>query len=336
MRDVPGDQGGLVNLAWDASGADTPAEHVITRYTVWRAIDPTLVSSMLASGATLGTEPPIAAEGTSPFIRTEKAAAGTYYWYLITSLDAYYLPGYSAPVPTLFDSTGVSSEYHYFQVIAHTSDPYVFYASDPDSGYSVDNFAPGQPQSLVAGQSANPYGVTLSWKPNGEADLSHYAVYRGTGPGFVPGPGNLIASPEDTTTFDGGWQWSSGYHYKVSAFDIHGNESPYALANPGDVTGVGGDAVPAAVYLSQNAPNPFNPVTTITFGIRETSHVTLAVFDATGRQVRGLVDGQREAGRHQEAWRGLDDRGRTVASGVFFYRLTVAGETLTRKMVLLK
>jgi hypothetical protein len=336
VRDVPGDQGGWVNLAWDGSGADSPAEHAIKRYTIWRAIDPSLASVMLASGATLGTEPPDGLEGAESFIRAERAGAATYYWYLITSMDAYYLPGYSAPIPTLFDSTVVSSEYHYFQVIAHTPNPYVFFTSDPDSGYSIDNLAPGQPQSLVAQQSATPYGVTLSWKPNTEADLSHYAVYRGASPGFVPGPGNLIASPQDTTTFDGGWQWSAGYHYKVSALDVHGNESSHALVGPEDVSGDGGGAVPVAVYLLQNAPNPFNPTTRIVFGIRQASHVILAVFDAAGRRVAVLVDGRREAGQHVETWDGLDDRARPAASGVYFYRLTTPGETLTRKMVLLK
>jgi hypothetical protein len=62
VRDVPGDQGGFVNVSWDGSGADTPFDHGITRYTVWRAIDPSLAFTMIDGGAVLVSEPPAAAE----------------------------------------------------------------------------------------------------------------------------------------------------------------------------------------------------------------------------------------------------------------------------------
>jgi hypothetical protein len=161
-------------------------------------------------------------------------------------------------------------------------------------------------------------------------------VYRGTDAGFVPGPGNLIASPSDTTASDGTWTWDSGYYYKVSAIDIHGNESDHAMLGPDNVTGT--DLPPAALvdFLAQNRPNPFNPVTTIVFGLDEASHASLEIYDATGRLVRVLVDDPLEANRYERVWDGKDNAGRPVASGVYFYKLVTKDFTQTRKMVLLK
>ena len=78
-------------------------------------------------------------------------------------------------------------------------------------------------------------------------------------------------------------------------------------------------------------PNPFNPVTQISFSIPESQHVRLAVFDVSGRLVEVLEDGVREAGEHTIEW---DAQG--VSSGVYFYQLRAGNETLVKRMTLLK
>ncbi|MCK4547730.1 MAG: T9SS type A sorting domain-containing protein [Candidatus Eisenbacteria sp.] len=91
------------------------------------------------------------------------------------------------------------------------------------------------------------------------------------------------------------------------------------------------------LVLDQNTPNPFNPVTTIGYSIPRDGRVSLQVFDVTGRLVRTLVDGHQSAGAGQVIWQGKDNNGAPVASGVYFYRLSVEGEKAeTRKMVLLR
>jgi len=60
------------------------------------------------------------------------------------------------------------------------------------------------------------------------------------------------------------------------------------------------------------------------------------VLDVTGRRVRLLVDERREAGTHRVEWDGRDSFGRPVANGVYFFRLTAAGEVLTAKAVRLR
>ena len=95
-------------------------------------------------------------------------------------------------------------------------------------------------------------------------------------------------------------------------------------------------SIPRAFELSQNFPNPFNPTTTIAFGLPEPSTVSLTIFSVDGRRVRTLVNDHREAGRFVVAWDGRDDQGRSVASGAYFYRLVAEKRTSTKKMVLMK
>ncbi len=93
--------------------------------------------------------------------------------------------------------------------------------------------------------------------------------------------------------------------------------------------------------LAQNYPNPFNPTTTIRYSLAERTHVKLHIYNVAGQRVRTLVDGIQapesgSGGVFEVVWRGRNDGGTPVASGVYFYRL-VAGEfTETRKMLLLK
>lgn len=91
------------------------------------------------------------------------------------------------------------------------------------------------------------------------------------------------------------------------------------------------ESVPDGITLKQNYPNPFNPATTITFGVREESHVRLVIYDVMGRKVAVLADGMYERGMHELIW----DAGR-VASGTYIYRLVAGNEVRSRKMMLVK
>ena len=89
--------------------------------------------------------------------------------------------------------------------------------------------------------------------------------------------------------------------------------------------------LPEAFALGQNYPNPFNPSTAIEYELPAPQHVRLEVFDATGRSVGVLVDGIRPAGTHTVRF-DADN----LPSGLYVYRLQTNGETLTRKMTLLR
>jgi len=93
---------------------------------------------------------------------------------------------------------------------------------------------------------------------------------------------------------------------------------------------------PAALFLEQNAPNPFNPRTVIRFGLDAPGPARIDVFDLRGALVRTLGEGTYTAGIHTVEWDGENAAGAQVASGVYFYRLRSAAGSLTRKMVLLR
>ena len=88
--------------------------------------------------------------------------------------------------------------------------------------------------------------------------------------------------------------------------------------------------------LHQNFPNPFNPSTTIRFELPVDARVRLDVFRLDGGRVARLADAVMPAGRHGIVWRGLDDRGAPVASGVYFYRLETGDARMVRRMTLLR
>jgi hypothetical protein len=112
------------------------------------------------------------------------------------------------------------------------------------------------------------------------------------------------------------------------------------LAAVGIGDGGSGANIPKVFSLSQNYPNPFNPSTTISFDIPGTigtkQRVSLIVYDIRGRLVRRLIDSDLEPGSHKIHWDGHDDRGRSVSSGVYLYRLESGDFISTRKMIVVR
>ena len=96
--------------------------------------------------------------------------------------------------------------------------------------------------------------------------------------------------------------------------------------NDGDKGGL-----PQAFALAQNYPNPFNPVTTIEYALPASGHVELKVFNVLGQTVSTLVDGYETAGTHRVEF----DAG-SLPSGIYFYRISHAEGSQTRKMALVK
>ena len=97
------------------------------------------------------------------------------------------------------------------------------------------------------------------------------------------------------------------------------------------------DEVPNQFTLHGNYPNPFNPTTTIRYEIATPGNVTLTVYNMLGQRVSELVSGAQRAGVYEVSWDGNDLSGRTAASGVYLYRLTLDGrQSEARVMTLLK
>lgn len=94
--------------------------------------------------------------------------------------------------------------------------------------------------------------------------------------------------------------------------------------------------LPTEFALLQNYPNPFNPETTISYEINVAGYVKLSIFNVRGERVATLVNANQTAGKHAVLWRGIDATGRSLASGIYWYRLELAGMTATKKMIMMK
>ncbi len=115
-------------------------------------------------------------------------------------------------------------------------------------------------------------------------------------------------------------------------YKIEPRDNADIAANPAGVP----DGGAGRFGLLQNAPNPFNPKTTIAFSLAEPNDVRLDIYDVAGRRVTTLVNERLVAGEHRVEWNGAGSTGERVASGVYFYKLTAGAENVSRKMVLLK
>ena len=83
-------------------------------------------------------------------------------------------------------------------------------------------------------------------------------------------------------------------------------------------------------------PDPFRTQLGIQYVLPRDGHVRLAVYDLTGRRVRTLADGSEAAGDHTRSWDGRDAAGRRLASGVYFTRLDLADQSVTRRCLLVR
>lgn len=147
-------------------------------------------------------------------------------------------------------------------------------------------------------------------------------------------------NPETITLSVPQYQVPSGqYHANIR---VHTNDPENALIEiplTAEITSVSNDDNPVAPLLSQlqqNYPNPFNPQTTISFYVEKQSPVLIEIYDIKGRKVKTLTENIYGQGRHSIVWKGKNDQGENVASGVYLYRMKNGSFSKSRKMILLK
>jgi hypothetical protein len=335
--DNPEDQGGEVALNWKASERGALLYQEISHYSIWRAVDPASVAPALAEQGLVSLEA-VGPEYDGPAYRIQHAAAGDYYWELVSTQTAIYLPAYSALVPTRQDSTGGDPAVHYFQVVAHANDPGVFFPSAPDSAYSVDNLSPAAPLTLAAARAGGSL-VDLDWSPSGfaEPDFQEYRLYRGTTSGFPTDASHFLLATADTMATDGAADPGQEYYYRAVSADVHGNESDASNEAMVSAVSTGAEDLGArltSLRLRANAPNPFGGLTELRIGLPEDADVTLEVYDVLGRRVYERTWPRMERGWTSVGFAGRDAEGRLLPSGVYFYRVSAGGEVRSRKMVI--
>lgn len=186
-------------------------------------------------------------------------------------------------------------------------------------------------------------GFAVTWEAPEDPDLAGYLVwYDADGPG-APYDGQATVWGADSpvsvgmvdSLFVDELAAETTYYVALTAVDIEGNQSDFS-EEFAVIVGVEGEAVPLVLALDQNRPNPFNPLTRIDFSLPRRGPVDLKVYDVRGQLVRTLVVGELPGGRHSAFWRGEDNSGRRVASGVYLYELRTEEGARTRKMVVVK
>ncbi|MEN8008049.1 MAG: FlgD immunoglobulin-like domain containing protein [Candidatus Krumholzibacteriota bacterium] len=180
-------------------------------------------------------------------------------------------------------------------------------AAVPVSAVTVGELPAAQPEMTFLVNTGSAMDVNLALMGRGLG-------FVGTGELFVLEAGAAIA-PEDLV------------------IDLRGTDNSkldYTLDK------VGGSATPMVFNLGANYPNPFNPLTRISFSLPEARDVVMAVYSLDGRRVATLLNETRGAGDHEVVWMGRDDAGQLVASGTYFYRIDAGPYSQVRKMTLMK
>ncbi|MBN1895656.1 T9SS type A sorting domain-containing protein [bacterium] len=127
--------------------------------------------------------------------------------------------------------------------------------------------------------------------------------------------------------------WAESYDYPFLLPWVFSQDKQH----PVGVERLAGPAVPAGIRIGPNFPNPFNPVTTLTYSLAAGEDVMLILYTIQGRMVRTLVSGTKAAGIHSVSWDGLDDAGAACPSGIYLSVLrTESGLSATGRMLLLR
>ncbi len=346
--DIPNDQGGWLRLTFIRSGRDDAiASPPVATYGVWRHVPGALAAgadkanpsaarsseSEVPSTERLPAAQPAGldvreAEGrlyiTVPGLQAAGIAAafppGT--WELVASVPAVQQAQYVVAVPTI--SNAAPND---FVVTAHTTTPSLWFISQPASGQSVDNLAPAQPTQLTGAYSNGQ--TNLQWAANTENDLGGYRVYRGTSADFTPAIGNRIATPITTSYADVG---PAGSYYKLSAVDVNGNESGFALLTPGQTLDAPG-ALKLEFALAGVRPNPASGSgLNVAFALPSGAAARLELLDLGGRRVLTREVGSLGAGPHTVNLA----QGRRVTPGLYWVRLTQGANRRTTRVAVIE
>jgi hypothetical protein len=202
--------------------------------------------------------------------------------------------------------------------------------------------------SFTVGLSGKPI---INWTTQTETSNAYWNIYRGISQNMgqaiqinygdmILGQGTVTEPTNYTYIDDFPVLESTTYYYWLECVDNAGESDllgPVSLFIPEGSGNNGTPASPDDYGLKQNFPNPFNPDTKINFALVETGPVHLTIYNLKGEKIRTVFEGYVEADMVQSAyWDGKDENGKTVATGVYLYRLRTNSTSYTKRMLLMK
>ncbi len=169
-------------------------------------------------------------------------------------------------------------------------------------------------------------------------------------------PDSIFLASDTTVTRITGIPHDESFGYALSSVDqngdgvndlLIGNYGAYAKGRKGagkvhlfygigdSIVDPNGSLIPK-IFLRQNYPNPFSSNTVIEYSIPESATIVITFYNILGQRVRRIIKTNQSKGPHSIIWDGKDDKGKRVASGVYFYRFKVGTFSATKKVILLR
>lgn len=193
----------------------------------------------------------------------------------------------------------------------------------------------------------DPIPVTIDVEPEMwlSVDLQVYTIKIEPAASFYVGlieseNSNYLGFDQTTPHYQRTWGWDGVEWSNIADLGVIGDLMIRTIIQQPGTTAIE-DELPnpsqLTFHLNQNHPNPFNPSTTISYQIPRQLPIEITIYNATGQKIRTLFNQQQLPGTHTVNWNGLDDLGRSVSSGTYFYRLR-AGDVFQdqKQMIFLK
>lgn len=193
--------------------------------------------------------------------------------------------------------------------------------------------------------SLNSYNnIQLQWVTQSETNVSGFRIYRSYSPTieqanmlnvFIPATNTSVAQLYQYTDTE---QTQEGiYYYWLENVDLDGSSGfhgPVSVSFSYPETASPG--IPLVEGINSIFPNPFNPNTTVRFGVSKDQKTVLSIYNKRGQLVRRLFDASLAKGTYNVHWDGRDDNGKQVASGIYLLRLNSGSDSYSAKLMLMK
>ena len=177
--------------------------------------------------------------------------------------------------------------------------------------------------------------VTLNWENINVDGFAYYILERSTSDNFNT---DVVSNYLSNNFFeDDQLEYDTEYFYRVAYFADELSEYSDTLSivlqqldNDNDVQS------PSSFKLYSNYPNPFNPVTSLSYDLPKNSYVSIIIYDMLGNVINNLVKSNQSSGFKSVQWNATNNQGEPVSAGVYIYSIEAGEFRQTKKMILLK